>query len=190
MPNYFPTLRVIEYNTTGLGKLALQQDTQIVTSTAGSVIPVDAQDASVSNPESASDASDSSMRNAKSNFEIPKPPSSASPPGPAYSNQPLTLLGYTQYFANLTRINDEVAVGGEKNARLDFEVEYNTADDVYQMKDLTVRSFFELATRIGEEGDISASKKRKVNLAWRAFVERAFAGFVNVDELAGDAVVV
>ncbi|KAG7292112.1 hypothetical protein NEMBOFW57_002145 [Staphylotrichum longicolle] len=40
------------------------------------------------------------------NLLIPAPPSKSTPPGPAYSPQPLTLTGYTQYFANLTHINN------------------------------------------------------------------------------------
>jgi endopolyphosphatase len=40
-------------------------------------------------------------------FTIPNPPSKAAPPGPAYSPQTLTLLGYKQYLANLTHINND-----------------------------------------------------------------------------------
>ncbi|KAK4131782.1 carbohydrate esterase family 4 protein [Trichocladium antarcticum] len=39
-------------------------------------------------------------------LHIPSPPPKTAPPGPAYSPQPLTLTGYTQYFANLTHINN------------------------------------------------------------------------------------
>jgi endopolyphosphatase len=66
---------------------------------------------------------------------------------------------------------------------MEFEVEYTTNDDVYEMSDLTVRSYLELATRIGEAGEVSARKKGKVNAVWRAFLERAFTGYVDVDEL-------
>ena len=63
------------------------------------------------------------------------------------------------------------------------------------MKDLTVRSFFQLAARIGEEevkakqtavnredADWSVAKKKPVNNVWRAFLRRAFVGFP-VDDL-------
>jgi endopolyphosphatase len=137
---------------------------------------------------------DKNKDNKPPNFKIPDPPSSTAPPGPAYSNQPFTLLAYTQYFANLTRINEEAASQGNKAPRVDFEVEYSTDDDgACQMKDLTVRSFLELAIRIGEEGaaaidtttslDPSITKKKKVNEAWRMFLSRAFTGFVDVDDL-------
>ena len=43
----------------------------------------------------------------KPKFTMPPPPSKASPPGPAYSPQTFTLLGYTQYYANITIINDD-----------------------------------------------------------------------------------
>lgn len=61
------------------------------------------------------------------------------------------------------------------------------------MTDLTVRSFLELAIRIGEDGaaatdtsispDPSAAGKKKVNEAWRTFLSRAFTGFIDVDDL-------
>merc|ERR1711964_636886 len=104
---------------------------------------------------------------------VPSPPAKSSPPGPAYSPQPLTLLGYTQYFANLTYINHDSYVGNEE-AEADkwhegkhkgkhpkdkvphpkpfkFQVEYDTfTDPVYKLKDLTVRSYIKLAHRIGQ----------------------------------------
>ncbi|KAJ5577996.1 uncharacterized protein N7459_006960 [Penicillium hispanicum] len=179
VPNYFPTLRVIEYNITGVedaGVANVPAVTPDVDST--SLIGAEALAWKAPNPPH-----DRQTRSTKSDFVVPRPPSPASPPGPAYSNQALSLLGYTQYFANLTRINAEVASSGGKGGHFNFEVEYRTGDEVYQMEDLTVRSFFQLAARIGEDGNLSASKKKKVNSAWRAFVERAFAGFVDVDDL-------
>ncbi|KAL1839010.1 hypothetical protein VTJ49DRAFT_1985 [Mycothermus thermophilus] len=58
---------------------------------------------------------------------IPDPPPRSSPPGPAYSPQPLTLMGYTQYFANLTRIHLQLDHGGggekrKKKETLEFGV--------------------------------------------------------------------
>jgi endopolyphosphatase len=102
---------------------------------------------------------------------IPAPPSKTAGPGPAYSPQPLSLTGYTQLFANLTRLNmpEEVvdgedqnsvdddadaAAGGKKKKQpqhlpFEFEVEYSTfADKWYRVPDLTVRSYVRLAYRI------------------------------------------
>ncbi|KAJ5247148.1 hypothetical protein N7468_002131 [Penicillium chermesinum] len=180
VPNYFPTLRVIEYNTTGLESTTAADDQPSVLDT----------DVSAEHPE----VSSQNTPGFEVEFKVPDAPSPTSPPGPAYSNQALSFLGYTQYFANLTRINAEVAAGGQSDPRVMFEVEYSTDDKSYRMKDLTVRSFYELAIRIAEEGDASArphsqptvAKRPKVNKAWRAFLSRAFAGFLDVDDLSDD----
>lgn len=194
VPNYFPSLRVIEYNVTGLEENVL----------GGQFMDMDPEflepEVETSPPETQKKKKKKKKghKKKKTGFELPEPPSPTAPPGPAYSNQPFTWLGYTQYFANLTRINEEVASSGDHKPRVDFEVEYNTGeDDAYQMKDLTVRSFLELARRIGDDGELSnkgidsdlsankkkKKKKKKVNEIWRAFLDRAFVGYVNVDEL-------
>jgi endopolyphosphatase len=109
----------------------------------------------------------------KPNFKVPDSPSYSAPPGPTYSNQPLSWLGYTQYFANLTKISEKAIssqASTEQEARtwreymlakaqldytkvpFEYEVEYETkTDKIYHMKDLTVRSFFKLATRIAND---------------------------------------
>ncbi|KAJ5975575.1 Endopolyphosphatase [Penicillium waksmanii] len=163
VPNFFPTLRMVEYNLTGLEN-------------------VGQTDEHAKEEEKKGKGNGKGKGKKKPSFKAPKPPSSTAPPGPAYSNQALTLLGYTQYYANLTRLNEE-ATQSKKSPRLEFEVEYTTSDDVYEMSDLTVRSFLELATRIGEAGEVSSQKKGKVNAVWRAFLERAFTGYMDVEEL-------
>ncbi|PWY73227.1 vacuolar endopolyphosphatase [Aspergillus sclerotioniger CBS 115572] len=227
VPNFFPTLRVVEYNITGL------EDT-----TTWANAPVqNGLDTVVSEPVddalSAGKKKDKSKKK-KPQVKVPLPPSSTAPPGPAYSNQALTWLGYTQYYANLTKINSQMAKRQEDLSSSDkgdnaqemkhsevfaFEVEYDTRHDkVYKMDDLTVRSFFELATRIaknrlgkndlwaqeatadeldmdasevvGDRGDdleIDKKKKKKAkkpkNRVWKAFLERAFVGTLDSDEL-------
>jgi len=111
---------------------------------------------------------------------VPYPPSKGTPPGPAYSPQSLTLLGYTQYFANLTYINNDSLLkpdGMDDSAHnvdtdkwhegkhkgkhpkdnvpdpksFQFAVEYDTfTDPIYKLKDLTVKSYIKLAHRIGQ----------------------------------------
>jgi len=178
VPNYFPTLRVVEYNITGLENTVFEDQPFLLDT--DSSIPSSAEPSS--HPE----------KDEKPDFKIPDGPSAAAPPGPAYSNQPLTFLSYTQYFANLTRLNGRAASSAAEQPGIEYEVEYSTGDDdVYRMKDLTVRSWLKLATRIGEEGAVSqgidsdptANKKKKINKAWRTFLARAFTGFVDVDGL-------
>ena len=115
----------------------------------------------------------------KPQFEIPKPPSSTAPPGPAYSNQPFTFLSYKQYFANLTKLEyehttseDQLHVWGHvptwreyrlsKDNDIDpkkpqpvlfrYEVEYDTrSDKIYKLRDMTIRSYLDLARRLAKK---------------------------------------
>ncbi|KAJ5369301.1 Endopolyphosphatase [Penicillium cataractarum] len=193
VPNYFPTLRVVEYNITGLeadSNYSNDRDSSDLSTVGSTVHETQTSEIDIEKKKKKKKDKD----NKPPSFKIPDAPSSTAPPGPAYSNQPFTLLSYTQYFANLTRINEEAASQGNKAPKIDFEVEYSTNDNgACQMTDLTVRSFLELAIRIGEDGaaatDITISpdplvtKKKKVNEAWHTFLSRAFTGFVDVDDM-------
>ncbi|OJJ73814.1 hypothetical protein ASPBRDRAFT_517943 [Aspergillus brasiliensis CBS 101740] len=226
VPNFFPTLRVVEYNISGLEDTKVWADTPTYNSL------------NIATPDHDKIELSADKKKKKSKDKVPKPPSSTAPPGPAYSNQALTWLGYTQYYANLTEIHqqmakrhqvsaDELSASEEDDAlelkRADvftFEVEYDTRHDkIYKMDDLTVRSFFKLAKRIakkklgksdiwvedataeesdvdapepvddgGDEAEIEKKKKKKKNKkpknrVWRAFLERAFVGTLDRDEL-------
>ncbi|CAG8973522.1 hypothetical protein HYALB_00002848 [Hymenoscyphus albidus] len=203
VPNYFPTLRIIEYNITGLEETPSWADVKYFADPESvsdfiddSHNSLDHEDDFVSMKETALESenlSDDSRitkrkkkhgkKPKKPDFTVPLPPSKSSPPGPAHSPQSLTMLGYTQYFANLTHINnlqlssldndDDVdqerwREGKHKGERLDgkspspktfkYEPEYDTFNDsIYKMKDMTVRSYLRLAHRIGrykpEKGD-------------------------------------
>ena len=185
IPNYFPSLRVFEYNITELEKstVSLEQATErvlplltepnITSETKGLHLAwLRANDGKKRPSKKGRNAPKNSSK--KHKFNEPRGPSKSSPPGPAYSPQPLTLLGYTQYFANLTHINndqipkedDEPSALGWKDGKhpnkppknsephpreFKFEVEYNTRNksDIFGLKDLTVRNYIELASRIG-----------------------------------------
>ncbi|PVH98768.1 Endopolyphosphatase [Periconia macrospinosa] len=127
VPNYFPTIRIFTYNTTGLD----DSDSSNLPATPG--LPPQAPLLPVLPPEAITGLEDEDLDNdaaylryvdaavkrkkkqkekdskkqRKYKFKVPAGPSKSSAPGPAYSAQPLTLLGYTQYFANLTRINND-----------------------------------------------------------------------------------
>ncbi|OQE41405.1 hypothetical protein PENCOP_c005G07596 [Penicillium coprophilum] len=207
VPNFFPSLRVIDYNITGLNDVAHGLDflTREVDDTT-----FELDHDAIDTPQAGDDSLTPEIQKKKKKgnkdkkktpkFKVPEPPSSTAPPGPAYSNQAFTLLGYTQYYSNLTKIHEQIAAGERgKDPRLDYEIEYTTDDEVYQMKDLTVRSFFQLAARIAEDGaeqeqtgDVNSigvdskkkqkKKKKPTNEIWRAFLKRAFVGFA-VDDL-------
>lgn len=180
VPGYFPTLRVIEYNITGLEDAATWAD--VASDNSRSDLPLLADEGNNQSslvqpdlpPEEGIEKKKGKKKKGKKKkpkkpkFKVPDPPSPSAPPGPAYSNQPLTWLGYTQYYSNLTRINCQVAKLRELSSNgsayateedadkavhdlFNYEVEYNTRDDkIYGLKDLTVRSFFKLATQIAK----------------------------------------
>lgn len=121
VPNYYPALRIVEYNTSGLENVPLWRDA------AKTVMPIDfEQDEKqkhldlkrrhLPDPEESNEIDTEKKKGKKHkggdskpkepDFLIPHPPAKSSPPGPAYSPQPLTLTGYTQYYANLTHINN------------------------------------------------------------------------------------
>lgn len=110
VPNYFPTIRVYEYNVTGLN----------ITVTPAHDSFADRLDRWLQGVlEEESDQIESTLEDMqvelqlkkkkpkKRKFHVPEAPTKASPPGPAYSPQTLSLLGYVQYYANLTRINND-----------------------------------------------------------------------------------
>ncbi|KAF7895171.1 hypothetical protein EAF00_006985 [Botryotinia globosa] len=195
VPNYFPTLRVIEYNITGLDDLSrwsnsvVNNDEQIdwLDQEEEDLLHVDAgedsiyaDDGDVSNEKKKKHQKDKKkFKNptpSNPGFIIPSPPSNDAPPGPAYSPQSLTLLGYTQYFANLTYINNlELKSEGSDNEvdvekwrkgkhggkvpkdddpnphAFHYQVEYDTfTDPIYKLKDMTVKNYLKLAHRIGQ----------------------------------------
>lgn len=199
VPNYFPSLRVVDYNVSGVDDSANGASSSYEVDIASGLDSTEFDTTAFTGTSSASESTKKKKKHngkkKKPNFKVPEGPSPTAPPGPAYSNQPFTLLGYTQYYANLTRIHEEIAADRKgESPRLDFEIEYNTNDDVYQMKDLTVRSFYQLARRIGKEdarADISSNfdssavkRKKPLNAVWQAFLSRAFVGYEDIDELA------
>ncbi|KAK4187984.1 hydrolase-like protein [Podospora australis] len=182
VPTYFPTLRVMEYNTSGLEDTPLWQDKQ--NSKKPKTAPSSMNDngaetpqkhldlRSLSTPELSDSLEDVETFKKKKdkkkkkkkpnkdkkphdpNLVIPAPPSKTAPPGPAYSLQSLTLIGYTQYYANLTHINNLNLTDPEPQS-----VEYSTfTDSIYKLNDLTVNSFVELAYRMGQKSRPRGSK--------------------------------
>ncbi|KAI4174702.1 MAG: hypothetical protein LQ343_002073 [Gyalolechia ehrenbergii] len=193
VPNYYPTMRVFEYNTTALHLPTSNGQThQEQLSSAGF-------DQLKKHRKSG--------KSKKHGLGKPKPPSRSSPPGPAYSPQTLSLLSYTQYFANLTRINAAfVSPGKSPIPKFNYELEYDTRNDtIYGLSDLTVRSYIDLAARIGKykpgqdllsdawedvEDNPAMSKKKKhhkkrkaINKLWYTFVNRAYVGAKDDEEL-------
>ncbi len=189
VPNFFPTLRVVEYNITGLenhpiwGSLSstpnnlFKDDFTVKDATATAGNSQEFEDFfGEDNDASTSKKKKKHKKPKNPRLIIPPPPSKSSPPGPAYSPQTLTLLGYVQYFANLTYINNDLIHNAELSDAIDtiswhegkhkdkkpkegkphpreftYEVEYSTFNDsLFKLQDMTVRSYLKLAHRIGQ----------------------------------------
>lgn len=155
VPNYYPTLRVIEYNITGL------EGAHPATSPFAALLSGAELEPDWVEELDHSDLHDlkkkKKKKNRKPKFTIPKPPSKSAPPGPAYSPQTLTFISYTQYFANLTHINNVDLLSKDKYQKPDpktfeYELEYNSGNDThYQLPDLTVRNLLDLARKIARK---------------------------------------
>ena len=230
VPNYFPTLRVMEYNISGLDALPITHTDHLEETTLqDEEYPYSQDDQGeeeeelvvIEEKEETGVQSGDTTRK-KPKFTMPKPPSKSAPPGPAYSPQTLSLLSYKQYYANLTDINGDFredqlvredkwhngSHSGKKphkdklrHHKFKYELEYDTRNDsIFGLKDLTVRSYVELAGRIGqykprrEDQFKEVKKKHKkhgkkhkhrkaINKVWFTFVSRAFVGTRDNDEL-------
>lgn len=175
VPNYFPTLRVFEYNITGLDlkpkKHFEWRSPYPYSDLADGKVMVEAR----KRPP---------PKTKKPKFITPDPPSKSSPPGPAYSPQTLTWLSFAQYYANLTTINNDFPselgaaeplparwhngkhsgkqphfkVPKHHTKEFKFEIEYDTkTDKTFRLKDLTMRSILDLAARIGRNASPHSS---------------------------------
>lgn len=185
VPNYFPTMRVFEYNISGLENLPVAHANRLSNTRLQRAEEDEEDEEDEADEEEEETPTQTEKKKAKKgkgkkkrpkkpNFKTPKPPSKSAPPGPAYSPQTLSLLGYKQYYANLTQINNDFEHdqpvredrwhngkhSGKKphkddksrhHNKFQFEIEYDTRNDsVFGLKDLTVRSYLDLAGRIGQ----------------------------------------
>lgn len=256
VPNYFPALRVYTYNITGLESLEVPTHsgrhspvTAIGSSRTMTDITID-EDVEDVHLELRSLSTDKNVhvdrkkkkkkRPRRFKFHVPSGPSSTSAPGPAYSPQPLTLISYKQYFANLTLINNDFTrdegdedknimanhnitspisngndgwsfkdgppepwrwkPGKHHNKKpkhpkpqplsFKYELEYDTSaeGDVYELDDLTIRSFLRLAARIAGKKvkghDVGTERKpSKKDRAWYSFLSRAFVGALEPEDI-------
>ncbi|RTE77347.1 hypothetical protein BHE90_008174 [Fusarium euwallaceae] len=194
VPNYFPTIRVIEYNISGLENTPIWTDAFDVNAKVPeqiTEIPEFDKPEDEGRQELKRDLEAERKRKKKGKkgrkgkkkpknpqLVVPDDPPKGSLPGPAYSMQPFTFTGYTQYFANLTYINNDMTdpADGSKWRDGDFsdevpnhdkpqprefkyEVEYSTfTDKIFKLPDLTVRSYLRLAKRIAKQEEKGKAK--------------------------------
>ena len=178
IPNYFPTLRIVEYNVTGAASVPQGQAAAVGSATED----LEKRTGCGTRPlppgiKISCKVEKEPTQTTKRGFKKPKDPSETAPPGPAHSPQTFSFLSYQQLYANLTTLNndfddnqdvedsvdasswhdgkhpDEVPKSNETSPprEFTFEVEYNTRNDsTYYLPDLTVRSWLGLAARIGK----------------------------------------
>ncbi|KAJ4205431.1 Endopolyphosphatase [Fusarium solani] len=194
VPNYFPTIRVIEYNISGLENTPVWSDAFDVNAKVPEQIteipefdkPEDEGRQELKRDLEAERKKKKKKKKGRKGKKKPKNPQLVVPddppkgslPGPAYSMQPFTFTGYTQYFANLTYINNDMTdpADGSKWRDGDFsdevpnhdtpqprefnyEVEYSTfTDKIFKLPDLTVRSYLRLAKRIAKQEEKNKAK--------------------------------
>lgn len=170
VPNFYPTMRVFKYNITGLEHLSPTQ--------SGHADANIHRGAFMESGESPT--YNKKKKKVKPHFSVPQPPSPTNLPGPAYSPQTLSLVGYEQWSANLTRVQPHSDTRSDpkptdKLKSFNFEVEYNTNDndDVYGLSTrqggFMVRNFLKLASQIGDpklkEGQTSSSSSTSNSLS-------------------------
>ncbi|TQV95788.1 vacuolar endopolyphosphatase [Cordyceps javanica] len=202
IPNYFPTMRVYEYNITGIEDNPVWKDVHGTPSTIqGMELQRPQEDGFVTqelkrrsrdepamtesefealfpdlfeDDDAVHDDGKKKKKKKKKKRKGPGPPSLVVPPGPdesslpgpAYMPQTLSWLAFTQYYANLTRINNEAEHKGDHPVNpMKFEVEYDTRDDDwYQLADLTVREMLKLAHSIGVDDDNFATAEDAMDM--------------------------
>ena len=157
VPNYYPTLRIIEYNITGLEHFSIRGSSDY---TSPGVHGDQQQffqhefsddegynrevNTLVRRKEKQSKKEKAAKQSKKFRFEVPEEPSKSAPPGPAYSPQVLTWTRYIQYFANLTRINNDFV--DPQRHQLDASSESTSTND------LAPRTIFGL--QVNSDGEI------------------------------------
>ncbi|KAI8374173.1 Metallo-dependent phosphatase-like protein [Radiomyces spectabilis] len=95
-------------------------------------------------------------------YEINDNPYSQRPDQKPYG----TLLGYTQYYANITDWEEK-----HPNEPLEYQIEYETGEE-YGLKDLTSESFFQLAKTM-VQGDLAGDR------LWSNYVRNMFIQTMN-----------
>ncbi|KAJ8107357.1 hypothetical protein OPT61_g8925 [Boeremia exigua] len=166
VPNYFPTLRIVEYNITGLEHIHIYGGPDAAG--AQSTLPKHEfsddegykreVDTLIRRKEKQKNKERTAKHSKKFHFKVPKGPSKTAPPGPAYSPQTLTWTRYVQYFANLTRINNDFV--DPQHHPFDFDGTTTSAND------LAPQTIFGL--QVSESGEIEGKgwkegKHRKHN---------------------------
>ncbi|KAF1840968.1 Endopolyphosphatase [Cucurbitaria berberidis CBS 394.84] len=173
VPNYFPTLRIFEYNITGLEHVLVPSASvhEELTSPGGpSEQPSVVDNEFLDDLEYLRDV-DTKVRRKhrgkkhkkgprKYKFKVPKGPSKSAPPGPAYSPQVFTWTCYVQYFANLTNINNDF-VHPQQGLKHPTKPHDQTILNPTSTNDLTPHTIFGIAISLDGEIENKSWKEGK-----------------------------
>ena len=160
VPNYYPTMRVIAYNISGLDHITEEHSiNQFPSAGSETQIPLGTEvNNEVHGPVHEPSQMDNSNHQTgirskktkktpkeerkhkpkKPKFTMPLPPSKSSPPGPAYSPQTFTWLSLTQYVANITTINNDFTPSSSKLSNDEDASSY-----LSQLADFALEAFFD-----------------------------------------------
>lgn len=112
----------------------------------------------------------------KKDKSMPRKMPKGTPLGPAYIEQLFSPQRYVQYFANLSAIN--------AGKPFQYELQYATDDESYQMSSLLVKDWIGLGQRLGDKGKKKSKKEKGVlRKLWRTYLNRAFVatGYEEMD---------
>ncbi|CAG8586811.1 7083_t:CDS:2 [Paraglomus occultum] len=163
IPTFFPALRIFQYNTTTESNTKKAETAEKVldfhTNMYDEVIGENQDNKVLTSEDDSSDADnwdgEDEFPDITANISVQSTrPRPHDPQSPVHSNTFLTLLGYDQYYINLRKANANPRV------RPRYEIEYTTKHD-YNMDDLTVRSWIQLARKVARNG-IRSKLGRKV----------------------------
>lgn len=207
IPTFNPGMRIWEYNITGIEEsFAFQPkpwtdffkdlDSKIFT-------PSDVDDDDLNDDfdelfREAKKKKGGKKKKNKKDPSLPKPMPSGSPLGPGYTPQLFSPTRFVQYYLDLAAVND-----GSK--KFEYEVEYTSDGDPYNMESLLVEDFVKLGRKLGEpvrvgkkdfeneeeddyesDVEVKGGKKRskKLNKLWETYKKHAFvsSGYTDPDD--------
>lgn len=152
VPLYYPTFRIITYET-------------------GDIAPPAVQDSGIHIDKKKRKKKKKGKKGQKKHPKLPDIP--YSPPGPAYERQKFTPLAISQYFLNTTALGDDARLDEVSAHGLPWELFYDTRQAPSFLPDLTVPSIMHYARQLAAQDPVVLpSKMYNVSKATRSWLQR------------------
>lgn len=196
VPTFNPGIRVWEYNITGLFDDSNEQEqhyvpwTEFLTDLDQKLFPEEEElmildeELDYNTPFITKDQVVEILKKDKT-FPSKMPP--GTPLGPAYTPQTFTPERYVQYYVDLKKLNAQ-----PDNVSLEYEIEYSTDDEFYELDTLMVEDWVQFARALGsplkDKGKKSLlgqnKKATKLEKLWKLYLARSFVntGYEDMDE--------